>query len=156
MPFGVPTPDWVQARRGAISLKSAMKIFIRYFFRGVRTVLGPVMLLKETLTRPKALARATADQAKVDAACQDLALYQYQTCPFCIKVRQEMHRLALPKVQRIDAQHPGAARTEPAQHGGQAKVPCLKITQPNGDTRWLYDSEKIISYLRVRFAPEGA
>ena len=156
MPFGVPTPDWVQARRGAISLKSAMKIFIRYFFRGVRTVLGPVMLLKETLTRPKALARATADQAKVDAACKDLALYQYQTCPLCIKVRQEMHRLALPQIARIDAQQPGPARTELMKRGGQAKVPCLKITQPNGDTRWLYDSDKIISYLRVRFAPEGA
>ncbi len=144
-----------QAQCPAISLKLAMKIFIRYFFRGVRTVLGPVMLLKETLTRPKALARAPAEQAKVDAACKDLALYQYQTCPFCIKVRQEMHRLALPHIQRIDAQQPGAARTELTQRGGQAKVPCLKITQPNGDTRWLYDSEKIISYLRVRFA-EGA
>ena len=42
------------------------------------------------------------------------------------------------------------------KRGGQAKVPCLNITQPNGDTRWLYDSEKIISYLRVRFAGEGA
>lgn len=144
-----------QARCPAISLKLAMKIFIRYFFRGVRTVLGPVMLLKETLTRPKALARAPAEQAKVDAACKDLALYQYQTCPFCIKVRQEMHRLALPHIQRIDVQQPGAARTELTQRGGQAKVPCLKITQPNGDMRWLYDSEKIISYLRVRFA-EGA
>ena len=133
-----------------------MKIFIRYFFRGLRTVLGPVMLLKETLTRPKAIARPPAEQATVDTACLDLALYQYQTCPFCIKVRQEMHRLALPKIERIDAQQPGPARTELMKRGGQAKVPCLKITQPNGDTRWLYDSEKIISYLRVRFAGEGA
>ena len=67
-----------------------------------------------------------------------------------------MHRLALPKIERIDAQQPGPARTELMKRGGQAKVPCLKITQPNGDTRWLYDSEKIISYLRVRFAGEGA
>ena len=126
------------------------------FFKTLRTALGPVMLLKETLTRPKGLVRPPAAQQAVDLACRELALYQYQTCPFCIKVRQEMHRLALPKIERIDAQHPGPARTELMKRGGQAKVPCLKITQPNGDTRWLYDSDKIISYLRVRFAPEGA
>ena len=132
-----------------------MKIFIRYFFRGVRTVLGPVMLVKETLTRPKALVRPQAEQDTVDVACRDLALYQYKTCPFCIKVRQEMHRLALPQIERIDAQHPGPARNELMKRGGQAKVPCLKISQPNGDQRWLYDSENIISYLRVRFAAES-
>ena len=133
-----------------------MKPLIRLFFRTLRIVLGPFMLLFEVLSRQKPVQRTPAQQAQVDQDCERLVLYHFKTCPFCIKVRKEMHRLALPQIARIDAQQPGPARTELMKRGGQAKVPCLKITQPNGDTRWLYDSDKIISYLRVRFAPEGA
>ena len=129
-----------------------MKSVVRYFFRTLRVALGPVMLLKETVTRPKGVARAPAEQASVDAACRDLALYQFKTCPFCIKVRQEMRRLSL-DIAKVDAQHVGPARTELGQAGGQTKVPCLKITDAAGASRWLYDSEKIIAYLRSRFAP---
>ena len=128
-----------------------MKILIRYFFRGLRTVLGPVMLLKEKLTQPKGLIRPPALQQKVDEQCQALALYQFQTCPFCIKVRQEIGRLSL-DIKRVDAQHEGPARTELMQQGGQTKVPCLKITDEAGNSQWLYESEKIMSYLRGRFA----
>ncbi|WP_305807287.1 glutathione S-transferase N-terminal domain-containing protein, partial [Stenotrophomonas sp. YIM B06876] len=103
-------------------------------------------------TRPKGLARAPAAQDAVDLACRDLALYQYQTCPFCIKVRQEMRRLSL-NIAHVNAQHAGPHRAELLQHGGQTKVPCLKITDAGGASRWLYDSEKIIAYLRGRFAP---
>ncbi len=129
-----------------------MKTFIRFFFRSLRTVLGPVMLLKEAVTRPKGLVRAPAAQEAVDLACRDMALYQFKTCPFCIKVRQEMQRLSL-NVTQLDAQHEGPARTALLQGGGQTKVPCLKVTDPSGASRWIYDSEKIIAYLRGRFAP---
>ena len=128
-----------------------MKIFIRYFFRGVRTVLGPVMLLKEALTRPKGVTRSPAAQTNADKQCESLALYQYKTCPFCIKVRQEISRLSL-DIKRVDAQHEGAARRELAQQGGQAKVPCLKITDAAGQSQWLYESDKIVDYLRGRFS----
>ncbi len=113
-------------------------------------MLGPVMLFKESVTRPKGLVRAPEQQKGVDRACRDLALYQYKTCPFCIKVRQETRRLALP-IQFVDAQHPGPARTELINGGGQGKVPCLRITEPGGAYRWLYDSAKINAYLRERF-----
>ena len=128
-----------------------MKTPIRLFFRGVRIVLGPVMLLKESLTRPTAMVRAPAQQKAVDEACAGLALYQYKTCPFSIKVRQEMHRLALP-IAHVDAQHPGPARVELTAAGdGRAKVPCLRITEPGGTVRWLHDSIHINAYLRERF-----
>ena len=132
-----------------------MKIFIRYFFRGLRTVLGPVMLLKETLTRPKAMARPPAEQATVDGACQDLALYQYQTCPFCIKVRQQMRSLSL-NIEKYDAQHEGPHRTHLLQGGGQAKVPCLKITNEAGQIQWMYESGTINAYLKQRFSSDLA
>ncbi len=127
-----------------------MKKIVRLFFRTLRVVLGPVMLLKENLTRPKGLSRPQAAQQKADQHCQSLVLYQYKTCPFCIKVRQEISRLSL-KIKRIDAQHEGHDRQELLQRGGQAKVPCLKITDKAGNSQWLYDSEKIIAYLQGRF-----
>ena len=127
-----------------------MKKFVRLFFRTLRVVLGPVMLLKEKIARPKGMIRLQPAQEKVDRQCQSLVLYQYQTCPFCIKVRQEISRLSL-NIQRVDAQHEGPGRQELLKGGGQTKVPCLKITDRAGKTQWLYDSEKIIAYLRGRF-----
>jgi glutaredoxin len=128
-----------------------MKIIIRTFFKTLRIILGPVMLLKEKLTRPKGIVRAQAAQQSADLQCQSLALYQYKTCPFCMKVRQEISRLSL-AIKRVDAQHPGADREELMREGGQTKVPCLKITDVAGNSQWLYDSEKIVGYLRGRFA----
>jgi glutaredoxin len=128
-----------------------MKTVIRAFFRTLRIVLGPVMLLKERLTQPKGVVREAAAQASVDQQCQSLALYQFSTCPFCIKVRQEMRRLSLP-IEKRDAQHHTAHREALLQATGATQVPCLKITEADGQTRWLKDSDVIVAYLRERFA----
>lgn len=129
-----------------------MKPLIRLFFRTLRILLGPVMLLKERLSRPAALQRPTEKQAEVDRQCDNLALYQFTTCPFCIKVLQEMHRLALP-IQRLDAQHDAQHRAALQQGSGASKVPCLKITDDaSGTVQWLSESGAIIAYLRGRFA----
>lgn len=128
-----------------------MKIFVRLFFRTLRLILGPMMLLKEKLTRPTGLTRPPLLQEETDRQCEKLVLYQYKTCPFCIKVRQEISRLSL-KIERIDAQKVGSDREDLSRQGGQIKVPCLKITDHTGSSQWLYDSEKIVAYLRGRFA----
>lgn len=128
-----------------------MKPVIRAFFKTLRAVLGPVLLLKERLTRPRGVVREPALQTTVNLQCQNLALYQFSTCPFCIKVRQEMRRLSLPIAQR-DAQHDATHRAELLQGGGAVKVPCLKITDASGQSQWLYESAAIIAYLRGRFA----
>jgi len=128
-----------------------MKTLIRAFFRTLRVVLGPVMLLKERLTQPAGVQREAAAQAVVDQECQSLALYQFSTCPFCIKVRQEMRRLSLP-IEKRDAQHNSTHREALLEGSGATQVPCLKITDANGQTRWLQDSGAIVAYLRERFA----
>jgi glutaredoxin len=128
-----------------------MKTVIRTFFRTLRIVLGPVMLLKERLTQPTGVVREAAAQASVDQQCQSLALYQFSTCPFCIKVRQEMRRLSLP-IEKRDAQHHTANRDALLQGTGATQVPCLRITEVDGQTRWLKDSAAIVAYLRERFA----
>ncbi|MEW6293272.1 MAG: glutathione S-transferase N-terminal domain-containing protein [Pseudomonadota bacterium] len=127
-----------------------MRVIVRWFFRTLRIVIGPFMLLWERLTRPRGIVRAAAAQAEVDRQCRDLVLYEFRTCPFCIKVRQEMHRLALP-LERRDAQHPGPHRDALVAGGGKAMVPCLRITEAGGDVRWLYESGAIIDFLRNRF-----
>ena len=72
-----------------------MRFCIRLFFKGLRFVMGPVVLLWEIATRPNGLIRAPALQAGVDQQCRSLVLYQYRTCPFCFKVRQEIRRFSL-------------------------------------------------------------
>jgi glutaredoxin len=128
-----------------------MKFIIRSFFRTLRIVLGPFMQLWEFVTRPKGVVRAPELQQAVNQQCQSLALYQFTTCPFCIKVRQEMRRLSLP-IERRDAQHDLKNRDALLQGAGTVKVPCLKITEADGQTRWLFESGAIISYLQGRFA----
>jgi hypothetical protein len=36
--------------------------------------------------------------------------------------------------------------------GGQVKVPCLRITNADGNVEWMYESDDIISYLQKNFA----
>ena len=132
-------------------LKLGMKIIIRTFFKAVRIILGPVMLLKEKLTRPQGITRTPAAQTLADQDCQSLVLYHYKTCPFCMRVRHEIARLSL-NIQRIDAQPPGANRDTLTREGGLTKVPCLKIIDTTGKSQWLYDSDRIIGYLQGRFA----
>jgi glutaredoxin len=128
-----------------------MKLFFRYFFRTLRIILGPFMLLGELLSSPKGIERSAEAQQKVDEQSRALVLYQFQTCPFCIKVRKELKRLSLNLEQR-DAQKNPAARAELEQGGGAVKVPCLRITDNDGNHTWMYESGDIIAYLRERFA----
>lgn len=127
-----------------------MKVAVRYFFRGVRAVLTPVMLISETLTTPKPMQRSTKGQQEVDQACRELALYQFRACPFCIKVRKEMRRLNLP-IEIRDAQLVQEHREALLQGGGKSKVPCLLIRH-DGHEEWLYESDDIKTYLNQRFA----
>jgi glutaredoxin len=130
-----------------------MKFIVRGFFKTLRAVLGPVLLLREALTRPAGLVRSPALQAQVDQQCQSLALYQFKTCPFCIKVRQEMRRLSL-NMPHLDAQGEGPNRARLLQEGGKAKVPCLQVTDAAGQSQWIYESADIVAYLRGRFATQ--
>lgn len=128
-----------------------MKWLFRTFFKTLRLVLGPVLLLRERLSAPEGLLRSPEAQENVDRQCRDLVLYQFTTCPFCIKVRQEMRRLSL-NIELRDTQHDATHREALLQGGGKAMVPCLRIRDDQGNSRWMYESGDIIAYLRGRFA----
>ncbi len=127
-----------------------MRSIIRLFFRTLRLVLAPFMLLSEKLTRGSALERSPAQQAEGDAETAKLALYQFSTCPFCIKVRKRMHQLNL-NVEQRDPQHNATHRQALEQGGGRVKVPCLLITHDDGREEWMYESDTINAYLQERF-----
>jgi len=127
-----------------------MKWLFRIFFRTLRLVLAPFMLLWERLSAPKGMVRDAEQQAQVDALTQHMALYQFRTCPFCLKVRRELRRLSL-NIELRDAQHNEQHRAELLLGGGAVKVPCLRLNDAQGQVQWMYESEDIIAYLRQRF-----
>ena len=130
---------------------SDMKRFFKIFFKTVRLIAGPVILFVDKITTPRGIKRPQEKQQQVDQEAAKLVLYQFHTCPFCIKVKRNNKRLAL-NIETRDAQHNPIYREELQQGGGQIKVPCLKIVDDNGNDRWMYESDDIIEYLQSRFA----
>ena len=121
--------------------------------KAIREGLGRLFVFGDYLTRPKAIERSEVDQAVVDKAIDQMSLYQFYACPFCIKTRRAIRKLNLPMVYR-NAQAPGQFRNELENLGGKIKVPCLRIEE-DGKDRWLYESDDIITYLDRRFGVAG-
>jgi glutaredoxin len=119
------------------------------FWATIRTVLSGLILFFNWVFTPKSVKREAEVQAKINEATQDLTLYQYKACPFCVKVRRSMKRGAL-NIKTKDAKRCDTSKEELLQGGGQLKVPCLKISE-NGEDRWMYESKEIIGYLNSRF-----
>ena len=128
-----------------------MRWFIKIFFRTIRIIVGPIILGLDKLTSPRGIKRAQAEQQKIDEQTRSLVLYQFKTCPFCIKVKRHNRRLSL-NIETRDAQHNPQHREELLSGGGQIKVPCLKIVDDKGNDRWLYESDEILQYIDKRFA----
>ena len=118
--------------------------------KALRIGLGQLVVFVDWISRPCKLKRSPEAQAEVERATANLALYQFHACPFCVKVRRNLHRLNLP-VQLRDAKNDAEHRQALEQHGGRIKVPCLRIEE-NGQSTWLYESKAIIAYLDQRFA----
>ena len=130
---------------------SIMKWVFKIFFKTIRLIIGPIILFIDWITTPKGIKRPDDEQQKIDQQVSNLILYQFNTCPFCIKVKRNNKRLSL-KIETRDAQHNPIHRQELLQGGGQIKVPCLKIIDEKGNDSWLYESNKILQYLQGRFA----
>ena len=128
-----------------------MRPIIRYFFRFIRLILGPILLFWNAITSPKGITRTDEEQQAVDEKTKQLVLYQYTTCPFCIKVRRAIKRLSL-NIEFRDTQHNDAHRSQLLEGGGEVKVPCLKINHENGETTWMYESNDIVRYLEKEFS----
>ena len=109
------------------------------------------MLFGDWLTTPRGIERSDNEQQQIDTITANMTLYQFKTCPFCIKVRRSIKRQSL-NIEHRDAQHNNEHREQLMQGGGQIKVPCLKVVDDEGNTNWLYESNQIISYLQATAA----
>jgi len=119
------------------------------FMKALRVGLGQLVIGIDFLTRPSKKKRDPAAQAAVDQSAQDLTLYQFHACPFCVKTRRALRRLNVPVALR-DAKNNELDRQTLLNEGGKIKVPCLRIEE--GDkTVWMYESNVIIDYLDKRF-----
>jgi glutaredoxin len=118
--------------------------------RIIRLVLGKLILFFNWAFTPRSVKRDPPAQAVVDQQTASLALYQYEACPFCVKVRRAMKRNGL-NIETRDVKRCDTSREELLAGGGNLKVPCLRIEDVQGQTEWMYESSDIISYLERRF-----
>lgn len=128
-----------------------MKPVIRLFFKTLRLILGPFLLLGNWLTQPKGIVRPEAEQQAIDARTRKLVLYHFPTCPFCLKSRRIMRRLSL-NIELRNARSNETHRAALIAGGGKPQVPCLLITDDNGQQTWLYESDAINTYFNREFA----
>ena len=113
----------------------------------IRWVLGQIILVLDFLTTPKSVVRDTVAQANLDNAMGKMSMYQFKTCPFCVKVRHELKRQAL-NVELRDAENDAGHKAALVNEGGRHKVPCLRIEKADDSVQWLYESTDIIAYLK--------
>ena len=120
----------------------------------VRAVLRALILCLHRVFSPTPITRTAEAQTRIEVELRSLALYQFEACPFCVKVRRAMKRLNLP-IQLRDARKVPAYGEELLREGGMLQVPCLRIAGADGKVRWMYESSDIIAHLEAlssRFA----
>lgn len=115
----------------------------------IRWILGRIILGLNFIFSPRGIKRTQEQQQAVNEAVEKLKLYQFDACPFCVKVRREAKRLSLPLETRDAKVSPW--EQELIEQGGKRKVPCLRIEKEDG-VEWMYESNDIITYLQQRFS----
>ncbi len=118
----------------------------------IRSVLGVLVLLWDRVWPVGgAVVRSAERQKAVDAETSVLALYQFQACPFCVKVRRQIRRLGL-KIELRDVIGSKLHHDELMTGGGEYQVPCLRIPLAEGGFKWLYESDDINAWLAERYS----
>jgi glutaredoxin len=117
----------------------------------IRFILGRIILFLNWVFTPRGIKRDPAMQTRIDGQTARLKLYQYEACPFCVKVRRAMKRQSL-HIETRDVKRSDTAREELLAGGGELKVPCLRIEGDGGEVQWMYESADIIGYLGSNYA----
>lgn len=77
-----------------------------------------------------------------------LELYQFESCPFCVKVRAKLTELGVDFISRQASHHLPKLRKRVVEIGGQDQVPML-VDKENNIV--MYESDDIVEYLEKRF-----
>ncbi len=131
-----------------------MRTFIRLFFKTLQTILAPIILFIDWVTRPKSTKHSPDKQAELDRATSKIALYQFHACPYCVKTRRMVRRLGL-NIETRDALNDPKWKQELVEQGGKYQVPCLRIVDEGSQVSWIYESTNINQYLEQRFAGQS-
>ncbi len=123
-----------------------MKLLLKAFRNG----LGAIIAFVSWIIPVNKVKRTVEQQKEVDAQTENIELYQFFGCPFCIKTRRVIRRLNLNIIARDAQNRQGVFRAELLKETGKTQVPCLKITE-NGKVEWMSETVKIIEYLEKRF-----
>lgn len=115
------------------------------FMAFIRWLIGRIILFVDRVFAPTPVARGEAAQKKIEEALRPMELYQFEACPFCVKVRRFLKAEGISLPLRDAKVEP--YRSELIKGGGMHQVPCLKITKSDGSVEWLYESSDIIAYL---------
>jgi glutaredoxin len=116
----------------------------------IRWFVGKLILFINLITLPKPILRKKIDQDRIDKETKNLTIYQFEACPFCVKVRRFIRKNSL-NINLKDAKNNKIFKAELVNEGGKHKVPCLKIEKLNSKTEWLYESTEIIKFLKKEF-----
>jgi glutaredoxin len=113
-----------------------------------------MIIFIDWLTRPRKPQHTPEKKIELDLATSKMALYQFRLCPFCVNTRRTIRRLGL-NIELRDARNDPKWNSELVEEGSKYQVPCLRITEDNGEVRWLYQSTQIKNYLDQRFSDAG-
>ena len=77
-----------------------------------------------------------------------LTLFQFETCPYCAKVRGKLDELKLDyKKVNVDSNRDSEQRKELLEKSGVGTVPVLKV-----DDKYIGESDIIVDYLEKNFS----
>ena len=88
----------------------------------IRWILGRIILVVDALASPKPIARNPSVQKEIDQMTASMSMYQFNTCPFCVKVRRELKRHSL-NIELRDAKNDAEIKAELVREGGRHMVP---------------------------------
>lgn len=80
---------------------------------------------------------------------EQMSLYHFRACPFCVMVVNAIKALNLDIELRDTRKHP-QHRAELKSATGKTIVPCLRIAL-DGDDIWLFESRDIIAFSQKEF-----
>jgi glutaredoxin len=121
----------------------------------IRFIVGKIILFLDAAVSPGACCPENKSEgAKYRGELSRMSIYQFEACPFCVKVRRALRRRGF-DVDFRDAKNDKKHEKELIELGGRRKVPCLRI-EKDGQDEWIYESKNIIEYLDTNFPCQNA
>jgi len=115
----------------------------------IRIIVGFILITLNKLTSPSPVKISDEKRADIIKKVSGMELFEFNACPFCIKVRRFMKKNNI-VIPLRDAKNDEIYRESLLTGGGRIKVPCLKIQSEDNETKWLYESNDIMAFFEAQ------